>query len=305
MLPVGVLGINFKTAELPLREAVARGAATLSGERAIFWPYPMVVLSTCNRVEIYFSTDDLAVAHSSLLAHLRIYVEGSFEHCLYSYFGVDCFAHLCRVTAGLDSAIFAETEIQRQVKVAYGSAKCLPALLHYVFQKALKVGKSIRNQLDLRDRPTLYGTLWQLAEWQNRSILLVGYSAMNRGLLSFLTHKGVENISLCTGSGIHLGGIRVRDRGELNRWRDYDVIVCASKADGYLISGQSSRSHTIFDLSVPRTVDPDTGATLYNIDQLVESKGTPHLERCERLVREEVGKLSHIYCLKIQYAISC
>ena len=295
MLPIGVLGINFKTAELPLREAVARGASTLSGERAVFWPYPMVVLSTCNRAEIYFSADDLAAAHSALLAHLRPYVEGPFEHCLYSYFGIDCFAHLCRVTAGFDSAIFAETEIQRQVKVAYGSAKYLSAPLHYVFQKALKVGKGVRNQLDLRDRPTLYGTLWQLAEWQNRSILLVGYSEINRGLLSFLTHKGVENISLCTRSDIHLEGVRVCGRDELGHWRNYDVIVCASKANGYLISGQSNRSHTIFDLSVPRNVDPDTGATLYNIDQCIDPRGAPHLERCEALVREEVVKLTRIY----------
>lgn len=303
MLAIGVLGINFKTADLDFREAIARGAQTLSGERAIFFRHPIVVLSTCNRTEIYFSADDLAEAHSHLLAHLRTQIEDHFEHRLYSYFGIDCFAHLCRVTAGLDSAIVAETEIQRQVKVAYSHARFLPSCLHYAFQKALKVSKAVRNQLE-RGTPTLYGTLWQLAEWKNKRILLVGYSEINRGLTSFLMHKGVKDISLCTKNpaAVRLEAVHVRNRSELDRWQEYDVIVCASKADGYLITGQSNRSHVIFDLSVPRNVDPEVGAKLYNIDQLIDQKGSGyHLERCEALVWENVIKLTRIYRLKTQH----
>jgi len=301
---IGVLGINFKTAPLPLREAIARGTESLNGESAIFFPHPTVLLSTCNRTEIYFSADDLAEAHSDLLAYLRGQIKEDFEHRLYSYFGIDCFVHLCRVTAGLDSAIFAETEIQRQVKVAYaraGKRGCLPKCLHYGFQKALKVGKLVRSAFTAdRNDPTLYGTLWQMAEWQNKRILLVGNSEINRGFLSFLMHKGIRGISLCTRnpSVVRLEEVHVYDRTILKRWPEYDIVVCASKAEGYLIEGEGTS--LIFDLSVPRNVDPQVrGATLYNIDQLIEQRKTREsLEQREITVWENAVKLARIYQIK-------
>lgn len=306
MLNVGVLGINFKTADLQLREAIARGAESLRGERALFFPHPIVLLSTCNRTEIYFSAEDLGAAHSDLLAVLRKSVEEPFEHRLYSYFGIDCFAHLCRVAAGLDSAILAETEIQRQVKVAYAQARALPSCLHYVFQKALKVSKEVRSGLGV-EGPSLYGTLWQLAEWKRKRILLVGYSEINRGFASFLMHKGIEGFSLCTRNpaAVRLEGVDLRDRSVLDRWQEYELIVCASKAEEYLIQGKGDACHCIFDLSVPRNVDPEVGKTarLYNIDQLIGQKGEAHpFERCEALLWENVVRLTRIYRIKTQRA---
>lgn len=304
MLSIGVLGINFKTADLQLREEIARGAESLNGERALFFRHPTVLLSTCNRTEIYFSSENLAEAHTDLLALLRTRIETPFEHRLYSYFGIDCFAHLCRVAAGLDSAILAETEIQRQVKVAYANAKVLPSCLHYAFQKALKVSKYIRSHLELeRGAPTLYGTIWQLAK-EFKNILLVGYSEINRGFASFLMHKGVKDIALCTRnpSSVRLEGVRVYDRRLLSHWQEFDLIVSASKADGYLITGKTDRRHLIFDLSVPRNVDPAVNAELYNMEQLnhlIEQKrNVLHFEQCEELVLENVLKLTQIYQLK-------
>lgn len=307
---IGVLGINFKTADLPLREAIARGAESLSGAAAIFFSHPTVLLSTCNRTEIYFSADDLAEAHSDLLAYLRAQIKEDFEHRLYSYFGIDCFVHLCRVAAGLDSAIFAETEIQRQVKVAYGRAcerHLVPKCLHYGFQKALKVGKLIRSTIAIqRGFPTLYGTLWQLAEWQNKRILLVGNSEINRGFLSFLMHKGIEGIALCTKNpdSVRFEGVRAYDRRILEKWQEFDVVVCASRSEGYLIEGAAKEACTVFDLSVPRNVDPMVGrsATLYNIEQLnqmIEQRRTKeHLEQCEALLWENAVRLARIYKVK-------
>jgi glutamyl-tRNA reductase len=299
-LRVGVIGINFKTADLHVREAIARGAQSLQGMRAIFFRHPVVVLSTCNRTEIYFSGEDLASAHSDILAHLRTQIEEPFEHKLYSYFGVDAFAHLCLVASGLDSAIVAETEIQRQVKVAYGRT-CeqfqLPGCLHYVFQKALKVGKWMRNQ-GKSGAPSLYKTLWQLADWKR--ILLVGYSEINRGFASFLEHKGVRDYVFCTRQPRE----GMVDRSVLNRWQEFNVIVCASTADGYLITGQGERRHTLFDLSVPRNIDPEVGnvARLYNIDQLMPEEHR-YLEQCEALLWGQVLHLARIYRTKTQRAL--
>jgi glutamyl-tRNA reductase len=292
-LKIGVLGINFKTGDLALREAVARAAVCFSDQRAIFFPHPTVLLSTCNRTEIYFSADDLAAAHSDLLAYLRL----QFEHRLYSYFGIDCFAHLCRVASGLESAIFAETEIQRQVKMAYLRSKGhLPSCMHYAFQKALKVGKEVRNRAD--QGPMLYGTLWKMADWRKGKVLLVGNSEINRGFASFLTHKKVP-FTLCTRNP---EGAHAVDRSELDRWQQYDLIVCASKAEGFLITGQG-RGQVIFDLSVPRNVDPAVGETtrLYNIDQLMQGERRDGM--LEELVWEHVIRLAQIYRFKNRHAL--
>jgi glutamyl-tRNA reductase len=307
MLPVGILGINFKTAKLTLREAAAFAAERLNRRYPFLFPHPIIVLSTCNRTEIYFSGDDLAQVHSDLLAYLRECIEETFEHQLYSYFGNDCFAHLCRVAAGLDSAILAETEIQRQVKVAYREGRLLPSSLHYLFQKALKVGKLIRNHFVFEEKsPTLYTTLWKSAAWKKKRILLVGYSEINRGLLSFLMHRNVENISLCTTdpSQVKLEGVRLFNREILKRWDEFDLIVSATKASGYLISGKTDKETTLFDLSVPRNVDPNIGAKLYNIDQLIQERlPTPFVEQCEDLIWDQVARLSEIYRLKRSYTL--
>lgn len=310
MLSIGVLGINHKTADLDLREAIARGAQSLSGERALFFLYPTILLSTCNRTEIYFSAEDLAQAHSDLLAYLRMQIGEPFEHRLYSYFGIDCFFHICKVAAGLDSAILGESEIQRQVKVAYASSRKLSPCLHFGFQKALKVSKEIRSHLALQQgAPTLYRTLWRLAEWKNRQILLVGYSEINRGLISFLLHKGVKNFSLCTRnpSQVEMDGVHVVNRSILSRWPEYDVIVCATKADEYLIRGTGRKTQVIFDLSVPRNVDPQVEALLYNIEEvnrLTEQKEAAHtLDGCEAFIWENVLKLAQIYRMKAQHVL--
>lgn len=92
-LKIGVIGLNHETADLVFREAVAKGAAILAGEKAIFFPHPTILLSTCNRMEIYFSGEDLAEVHSDLLERLRRQIPEAFAHRLYSYFGLDCFTH--------------------------------------------------------------------------------------------------------------------------------------------------------------------------------------------------------------------
>ncbi|MCC6128026.1 MAG: glutamyl-tRNA reductase, partial [Chlamydiae bacterium] len=167
-LQIGVLGVNFKTASLDLREKISRHARALSEEKSFSFHSAVIVLSTCNRTEIYFAGDNLPRIHGDLLALFRSAIDTPFEPHFYSYFGLDCFTHLCRVSSGLDSAIMAETEIQRQVKVAYERASqrsLLPSSLHYVFQKALKVGKEVRNQLAPSFiSPSLFTAIWRLSK---------------------------------------------------------------------------------------------------------------------------------------------
>jgi glutamyl-tRNA reductase len=264
---LGVLGLNHKTADLTLREAIAKG---VQGRHQL--SFPTVLLSTCNRMEIYFSAPDLAEAHSELLAWLRQEVKGAFEHKLYSYFGADGFVHLCRVTAGLDSAIFAESEIQRQVKMAYAFASWqgLPKCLHFSFQKALKIGKMVRTQLAANRGPSLYETLWRMAEWRGKKILLVGWSDVNRRLASFLLYKGIQSFVVASRHPERVTMGKAESRAVLERWHEFDIVVCAAPSAEYLIQGEGKEGCVLFDLSVPRNIDPEVGkrACLYNIEEI-------------------------------------
>src|SRR3984957_2397898 len=146
---VGVIGINAKSSELSLREHLAKATVKLFGAEALdALQFGFLFLSTCHRTEIYFSSLDLAATHSVILQLLRQEIDLPFEHNLYSYFGDECFTHLAKVVAGLDSVILGEGEIQRQVKRAYETAQVyrkLPAPLHFLFQKSFKIAKELRS----------------------------------------------------------------------------------------------------------------------------------------------------------------
>ena len=98
---IGMLGVNHKSASLELREVLALAFEKLFAELA-----NMVLLSTCNRTEIYFSAKNPDLAHAEYIQDLRFALDVEFEHALYSFFGKECFIHLSKVTAGLDSACF-------------------------------------------------------------------------------------------------------------------------------------------------------------------------------------------------------
>src|SRR5262249_9126270 len=137
---VGVVGINHRLADLKLREMLAKACQRRFGP-AYYTPgeHTFVLLSTCNRTEVYFSSEELASTHTNLLKILRNDVNQEFDQKLYSFFGYDCFLHLSRVASGLDSASVLETEIQGQVKAAYENATdciSLPGDVHFLFQKS-------------------------------------------------------------------------------------------------------------------------------------------------------------------------
>ena len=203
-MQVGLIGLNHKCADLNLREKILRATQkNLSQPHlpAILESY--VILITCNRVEIYFASTELSKAHTFLLKVLKQEIQSKFEHKLYSFFRWDCLSHLCRVTAGLDSAVLAETEIQGQVKLAYQDAQQkldLHSDLHYLFQKSLKIGKQIRsNYFSNKGAPSLEGTVEEIISDEfiaNKAanILFVGASDINLSILKSLKSKSYSNI---------------------------------------------------------------------------------------------------------------
>ncbi|HSX12099.1 MAG TPA: glutamyl-tRNA reductase, partial [Rhabdochlamydiaceae bacterium] len=277
-----------------------------------------VLLSTCNRTEIYFSGDCLPELHTQILSVLRGAVVEPFEHGLYSYFGEDCFTHLAQVTSGLDSAVTFETEIQRQVKVAYETASqnhLLASELHFLFQKCLKVGKTIRTLFPPgRSSMGLEQAVFQVAHTffkglEDLSILFVGNSEVNRKVLSYFNKKAKPKIVLATRhkQTEHFEkNISVCDLDRLGSCLDYDLVICGSYFHDYFIRREELESkqkfclRLILDLAVPRNVDPHIKfhpyVQLLNIDdlsQFLEQKRSCYeqeIQNCLKKIREDAQK---------------
>lgn len=293
---VGVIGINHKLADLRLREAFAKICHQCFGlSKSYHLNHTLILLSTCNRTEVYFTSNDLANTHSYIINILRDdleTIEENFDQKLYSYFGHDCFKHLSRVTAGLDSAIVAETEIQGQVKAAYENSSLrseLPCEIHYLFQKSLKIGKQIRTELPLgRGVPNLEHAILTAGfstfeRPEGAKILFVGASDINRKILSFLKNRNLHDITICnrTKETAELIASKFQvcllDWSKLSTWPHFDMIIFGTKSPEPIISKSDLKtpiiSHKlIIDLSVPRNVDPKLARnpkiTLLNIDQI-------------------------------------
>lgn len=291
---IGVVGVNYKLADLRLREKLAKTCLKQFGcDSYNKRSHHFVILSTCNRTEVYFHSEDLAATHTYILSVLREEIEDNFDQKLYSYFGHDSLLHLCRVTTGLDSAIVAETEIQGQVKAAYESASeffSLPEELHYLFQKSLKIGKQVRSQLlTQRGLPDLEHAILQTGQHlfngnTDANILFVGTSKINRKILSFFKNKHFHNITICNRTNKHAQEVAdafscaaLEWSALQTSWHRYDWIIFGTKAPDPLITCEMVPKETfsrklLIDLSVPRNVEPDLAKnpsiTLLNIDQL-------------------------------------
>jgi glutamyl-tRNA reductase len=329
MMRVGVLGINHKIADLHLRELLAKACQRrFNPEMSFHNNHNFVLLSTCNRTEVYFSSQELTATHSYLLAILRqdvLDISNDFDQKLYSYFGYDCFLHLCRVTAGLDSAVVAETEIQGQVKEAYERTleySTLPYELHYLFQKSLGMAKKVRNILPVKPGlPNIEHAILQTGQHlfeipHQAKVLFVGASEINQKILNFFKIKQLSCLTLCNRSeekGLHIAklhNVPFVCWDEIDRWHTYDWIILGTKASKHLISqkqmpDQLSGRKLVIDLSVPRNVDPllsrHPGITLLNIDQInrrlkVRRK---HLHLClqeaEELAMQAASQHIHLF----------
>jgi glutamyl-tRNA reductase len=305
---IGILGISHKSADLPLREKLAQVCERLFGKTHYVYPYfSHVLLSTCNRTEIYFHSEDLAATHTYLLNTIRSHITEEFEHKVYTYFGVDCFFHLARVTAGIDSALIGETEIQGQVKRAYANAsehRSLDSALHFLFQKCLKIGKDSRSNPFFAQRAlsieeaVVHAASNKWIDLTTKRFLFVGLSNVNYKILKHLQKSGLAQISLCNRTA-HKGET-LKEQGKfhllawekLHTWHHFDIIIFGTKCPHFLIhAGQLpeiTSPKLIIDLSLPRNVDPQVGRgkiTLLNVDQIQNG------DRKRRLKAVEVARI--------------
>lgn len=291
------LGASHKSAPLAVRERLAvapeRIAARLDALLENDGVEQAVLLSTCNRVELY------AVAEpplgQRLIQWLGLPVSGKNRSHGYVYEDVAAARHLFRVAAGLDSMVVGEAQILGQLKAAYLEAHRTSAVgpeLHCLFQHAFEAAKSIRSgaPASLNAPRSLPSAAVKLARarlggLQGKSVLVLGAGEVAKTLVLHLHAQGigqllVANRSRTAGEELAMayGGKTARLEALPAALAWADLVVCATASETPLIRPAAFRhrkpdsSLLILDLAVPRDVSPEVAAaaniTLVSVDDL-------------------------------------
>ena len=153
------LGINHKTAPVSLRERVTFSPESIDEALTSLLQQPLVqggvVLSTCNRTELYLSVEQQEHMHEQLVAWLCAYHNlrpEEVKKSLYWHQGNDAVSHLMRVASGLDSLVLGEPQILGQVKKAFAESQrgqSLSGELERLFQKSFSVAKRVRTETEI------------------------------------------------------------------------------------------------------------------------------------------------------------
>jgi glutamyl-tRNA reductase len=310
----------FEDAQVPdaLRELREAGIATEG-----------VVLSTCNRVEIYAATTmppDKAFAEMKkfLVAHHAY--NGALGDELYTFAEPLSLRHLFKVASGLDSMVIGETEIFGQLKKAYDLAfthKHTGALLNKAFQRAFNVAKHIRTETNIqRGSVSVMSAAVELAEkifssLAEHEVLVIGAGETSEKTARALQSRGVKKITVtnrsperATALAAELGARTV----PFDQWPDeferIDIAISSTAAPQPILNRarleplMKRRKHRpllLIDIAVPRDIDPAVNALdnvyLYNVDDL-QSIADDYLKlrqvevaRCEKIIAEKVAAL--------------
>ena len=301
-----LLGLNHFTAPLAVREKVAiapaRAAAALAAVRqALPAGGEAVVLSTCNRVELYLAADQRPDA-AAVLRRLAAFVDApadAFARCVYEKAGIDAVEHLFNVTSSLDSMVLGETQILGQVRAGYelalGAGTTGP-VLNPLFQRAVAVGKDVLHNTELgAGRVSVASVAVDYARrifdgFGDKAVLCVGAGKMARlvlrsfaaaapGRLVVLSRDEAKAAALAGEHGGTGGGLALLDRQLV----EADIVITSTGATQPLVTRRSfepllrqRRYRPIFliDLAVPRDVEAGVaelaGVYVYNLDDLQE-----------------------------------
>jgi len=300
-----VVGLNHRTASVELRERVAVSDAVLAEAVARLKCAPGVaealILSTCNRVELYAVVRDTAQGFESLKEYLlKIAPTVSAEELvpyLRCFDGQEAISHLFRVTSSLDSMVVGEPQILGQVKEAFEvalSQKTTGLVLNKVLKKAISVGKRVRSETGIAaNAVSISYAAVELAKkiFQNlagKTVLLIGAGEMAKLAARHLVQAGMQNVLITTRNYELAVDVAKRFNGLPVAFHDFpremsnaDIVICSTGAASYLVGAEDvqkalwtrrNRPMFLIDISVPRNIDPDVGsldnAYLYNIDDL-------------------------------------
>ena len=319
-LSLVVIGVNNRTMPLNLFESFAVPAdnlpKTLVDVKSRRHVSEAVVLSTCNRTEIYVFAEKFHGAYQDVrdfLSDLSDLPAEDFSDYLYVHYEDEAIRHLFSVTCGLDSAVVGENEIQHQVKVAWKKAQeentCGP-IINAAFRRALEVGKRVRTQTGLsKNTPSIARAVVDMAAehlngLQAKKVLLLGAGEMGEGMATSLYENEIGEIifanrnldnarKLASTSGSKAIAIE-----EIPKYlNEVDLFISSTAAPEALFNSEQllnesdrkdQKNLLIIDIAIPRDIDPSvadvTGVTLLDMDNLRDFAEPSRVQRETDLV---------------------
>ena len=301
-MPLFTLGISHHTAPVAIRERMSFAPEQLPGSLRALMALPgvqeAVILSTCNRTEIYAElTDGVGAALADWLAGERSPGDPGVRDRFYTRSGDDAVRHLLRVASGLDSQIIGEPQILGQIKDAYEQAQTPGAAgqrMHRLFQFAFAVAKQVRTDTHIGENPVsvAYAAVRLarqiFADFSRLTVLLIGAGETIELAARHLHEQGARRMVIANRTLS-----RARELAEqFNAYAigldeiavhldEADIVIASTGSPAPLLTrnevanalrGRKRRPLLIVDIAVPRDVDPEVAGVedvyLFSIDDL-------------------------------------
>lgn len=301
-----VLGLNHKTAPVNIREKFAFSGETVIPALKVLHQYPTieenVILSTCNRLEIWTVASDREQGQKDMIGFLQSFQavrlkEEEIEQYFYFYSGEEAVLHLFRVASGLDSLVLGEGQILGQLKEVYEdacTAETNGLFLNSLFKKAIHVGKKIRRTTAIGANAISVSTVAVdlakkfLGNLTEQKVLILGAGEMGELTAKSLAVRGVKSIIVANRNfdrAEALAGVFDGQAIHFHEIEDYlskvDIVISSTGAPHYVLlpeqinsamSLRQGKRLVLIDIAVPRDIDPEVGkiagVALYDIDDL-------------------------------------
>jgi glutamyl-tRNA reductase len=332
VMPILMIGLNHKVAPVAVRERLAFGPERipvvlneLTGDKTI-GIREAVLLSTCNRTEIYICTCDATVGEARLYDFLATYAKlpsEQVQRMVYVLQGEAAADHLMQVAAGLDSLVLGENEILGQVRSAGELAQAAGAtgpILSALFRYAIRAGKRARSETEIgRGDISVASVVVELAEQalgplHDRTALLIGAGKISTITARALVKAGLRCVIIANRTyeraeklAKNLNGIAVHFDALDEVLTQADIVICSTGAPHIVLhadavaraqAARGGRPLLVADLAVPRDADPGIASIpsvqLVNIDDLDIVVKTSHpltasiYQEVETIVRQEL-----------------
>jgi len=332
-----LVGLNHRTAQIEIREKIAFPEEDLDRYMKALYNLPNLteglILSTCNRVEIYAATRDPEKGVEEIkgfLAQQHCLPLPEFEDTLYILQGEELVKHIFRVASSLDSMVVGEPQILGQIKGAYRVAhatRTIGTLLNKLLHKAFSVAKRVRTETSIGNRAVSVSFVAVelakkiFAHLEDREVLIIGAGEMCELAAHHLVRAGVKRVLVTNRTWERAMELAERFHGEAipfselsNALLRADIVISSTGSPDFVVTRKEvfkiirKRKHSplfIIDIAVPRDIDPQVhtidNVYLYDIDDLQDVaeaniKDRQHeARRAEEIVATEVEKFCNWY----------
>jgi len=329
-MKVFVVGLNHKIADVEVREKLAFQGDKLEEGLIRFRELPGIeeamIISTCNRVELYANIQDTQQASESVKSFLSAFHNinrSSLDNSLYVYDDIHAVRHVFRVAASLDSMVLGEPQILGQLKDAFELAlakKTTGILLNKLMKKAISVAKRVRTETKIAENAvSISFAAVELAkkiftDLSSRVFMLLGAGEMAELAAKHLIGNGVKEVLVSNRTFDRACDLAKEFHGRPVKFDEFilemvrtDIMICSTGAPHYILTKsqmqkvmkeRKQKPVFLIDIAFPRNIDPQINdldnVYLYNIDDLqgiVDAnmfERKKEAEKAEKIIEEEI-----------------